>query len=81
MHFFLQGINVMGPSNEEGPPEPSCPAMYQLDIVLKRGKNLAIRDRTGRRSVYASCYLTAGEVYVQRQSKELSLFSVSVLTQ
>ncbi|CAG00395.1 unnamed protein product [Tetraodon nigroviridis] len=25
--------------------------MYQLDIVLKKGNNLAIRDRTGRRLV------------------------------
>lgn len=44
--LFLQGINIVGPSNAEQPP---CPAMYQLDIVLKKGNNLAIRDRTGRR--------------------------------
>jgi len=26
---------------------PSKPGMYQLDIVLKKGNNLAIRDRGG----------------------------------
>uniref|UniRef100_A0A3Q2YCX9 Multiple C2 and transmembrane domain containing 1 n=1 Tax=Hippocampus comes TaxID=109280 RepID=A0A3Q2YCX9_HIPCM len=38
------GINIVDPCNAE-PPPPS-PAMYQLDIVLKKGNNLAIRDRT-----------------------------------
>uniref|UniRef100_A0A3B3YMQ9 Multiple C2 and transmembrane domain-containing protein 1 n=1 Tax=Poecilia mexicana TaxID=48701 RepID=A0A3B3YMQ9_9TELE len=40
------GINIVGPSNAESQPHLPCPAMYQLDIVLKKGKNLAIRDRT-----------------------------------
>uniref|UniRef100_A0A3P9M0G8 Multiple C2 domains, transmembrane 1a n=1 Tax=Oryzias latipes TaxID=8090 RepID=A0A3P9M0G8_ORYLA len=57
------GINVMGPSNEEGPPEPSCPAMYQLDIVLKRGKNLAIRDRTGTSDPYVKFKIAGKEVF------------------
>lgn len=41
----------MEPSNAEPTPRPASPAMYQLDIVLKKGNNLAIRDRTGKRSV------------------------------
>lgn len=62
--FSLQGINIVGPSNAEPPPRPPSPAMYQLDIVLKKGNNLAIRDRTGRSSVCSSCYLSSIEVYV-----------------
>ncbi|TWW60003.1 Multiple C2 and transmembrane domain-containing protein 1 [Takifugu flavidus] len=38
------GINIVGPSNAEV--RPPGPTMYQLDIVLKKGNNLAIRDRT-----------------------------------
>lgn len=56
--FSLQGINIVGPSNAEPTPQPACPAMYQLDIVLKKGNNLAIRDRTGRSANYSSCFLT-----------------------
>lgn len=41
----FQGINIVAPSNAEV--HPPGPAMYQLDIVLKKGNNLAIRDRTG----------------------------------
>ncbi|XP_041642947.1 multiple C2 and transmembrane domain-containing protein 1-like [Cheilinus undulatus] len=40
------GINIVGPSNAEPTPRPPSPAMYQLDIILKKGNNLAIRDRT-----------------------------------
>lgn len=46
-----QGINIVGPSNAESQPQLPYPAMYQLDIVLKKGKTLAIRDRTGRKTV------------------------------
>lgn len=42
-----QGINTVGASNAE-PPALISPVMYQLDIVLKKGINLAIRDRGGR---------------------------------
>lgn len=45
--------------------------MYQLDIVLKKGNNLAIRDRTGRSSIYSSHYLSSIEVYVERQGEQL----------
>lgn len=56
--FSLQGINIVGPSNAEATPQPPCPAMYQLDIVLKKGNNLAIRDRTGRSADYSIlCFL------------------------
>uniref|UniRef100_A0A3B4AHP1 C2 domain-containing protein n=1 Tax=Periophthalmus magnuspinnatus TaxID=409849 RepID=A0A3B4AHP1_9GOBI len=41
------GINIVESSNAEPPPpRPPSPAMYQLDIILKKGNNLAIRDRT-----------------------------------
>lgn len=70
-NFSLQGINIVGPSNAEPTPRPPSPAMYQLDIVLKKGNNLAIRDRTGRSSVYSSCYLNSIEVYVERQGEQL----------
>lgn len=56
--FSLQGINIVGPSNAEPTAQPPCPAMYQLDIVLKKGNNLAIRDRTGRSADYSLCFLT-----------------------
>lgn len=49
--LFPQGINIVEPSNAEPTPRPPSPAMYQLDIVLKKGNNLAIRDRTGKGSV------------------------------
>ncbi|KAK3539045.1 hypothetical protein QTP86_023489, partial [Hemibagrus guttatus] len=38
------GINTVEPSNAD-PPALISPGMYQLDIVLKKGINLAIRDR------------------------------------
>lgn len=57
--LFLQGINIVGPSNAEL--QPPCPAMYQLDIVLKKGNNLAIRDRTGRRIRLLSLVSDHGE--------------------
>lgn len=67
----LQGINIVGPSNAEPLPQPPSPAMYQLDIILKKGNNLAIRDRTGTSSVYSSCYLNSFEVYVWRRGGQL----------
>ncbi|CAB1321543.1 unnamed protein product, partial [Coregonus sp. 'balchen'] len=38
------GINIVKPSNAETAPVAN-PGMYQLDIILKKGHNLAIRDR------------------------------------
>ncbi|XP_019221563.1 multiple C2 and transmembrane domain-containing protein 1 isoform X2 [Oreochromis niloticus] len=57
------GINIVGPSNVEPPPQPPPPAMYQLDIVLKKGKNLAIRDRTGTSDPYVKFKIAGKEVF------------------
>ncbi|XP_068995084.1 multiple C2 and transmembrane domain-containing protein 1 isoform X6 [Embiotoca jacksoni] len=57
------GINIVGPSNAEPPPQPPSPAMYQLDIVLKKGKNLAIRDRTGTSDPYVKFKIAGKEVF------------------
>ncbi|XP_041855709.1 multiple C2 and transmembrane domain-containing protein 1 isoform X3 [Melanotaenia boesemani] len=57
------GINIVGPSNAELLPQPPCPAMYQLDIVLKKGKNLAIRDRTGTSDPYVKFKIAGKEVF------------------
>nr|XP_020449988.1 multiple C2 and transmembrane domain-containing protein 1 isoform X4 [Monopterus albus] len=57
------GINIVGPSNAELPPRPASPAMYQLDIVLKRGSNLAIRDRTGTSDPYVKFKIAGKEVF------------------
>uniref|UniRef100_A0A3Q4G4W9 Multiple C2 domains, transmembrane 1a n=1 Tax=Neolamprologus brichardi TaxID=32507 RepID=A0A3Q4G4W9_NEOBR len=57
------GINIVGPSNVEPPPQPPPPAMYQLDIVLKKGKGLAIRDRTGTSDPYVKFKIAGKEVF------------------
>ncbi|XP_061584936.1 multiple C2 and transmembrane domain-containing protein 1-like isoform X2 [Cololabis saira] len=57
------GINIVGPSNAESLPQPSCPAMYQMDIILKKGKNLAIRDRTGTSDPYVKFKIAGKEVF------------------
>ncbi|XP_035805601.1 multiple C2 and transmembrane domain-containing protein 1 isoform X4 [Amphiprion ocellaris] len=57
------GINIVGPSNAEPLPQPPSPAMYQLDIVLKKGKNLAIRDRTGTSDPYVKFKIAGKEVF------------------
>ncbi|XP_034726849.1 multiple C2 and transmembrane domain-containing protein 1 isoform X3 [Etheostoma cragini] len=56
-------INIVGPSNAEPPPQPLSPAMYQLDIVLKKGNNLAIRDRTGTSDPYVKFKVAGKEVF------------------
>uniref|UniRef100_A0A8C1WJH0 Multiple C2 domains, transmembrane 1a n=1 Tax=Cyprinus carpio TaxID=7962 RepID=A0A8C1WJH0_CYPCA len=55
-------INIVEPSNEELPP-PSKPGMYQLDIVLKKGNNLAIRDRGGTSDPYVKFKVAGKEVF------------------
>ncbi|XP_068594954.1 multiple C2 and transmembrane domain-containing protein 1 [Brachionichthys hirsutus] len=57
------GINMEGPSNAEDTPQPPSPAMYQLDIVLKKGSGLAIRDRTGSSDPYVKFKLGGKEVF------------------
>ncbi|XP_068166517.1 multiple C2 and transmembrane domain-containing protein 1 isoform X1 [Antennarius striatus] len=57
------GINIVGPSNVEPTPQPPSPAMYQLDIVLKKGSGLAIRDRTGTSDPYVKFKIGGKEVF------------------
>ncbi|XP_037387218.1 multiple C2 and transmembrane domain-containing protein 1 isoform X4 [Pygocentrus nattereri] len=56
------GINIVGPSNAD-PPAPIHPRMYQLDIVLKKGNNLAIRDRGGTSDPYVKFKIAGKEVF------------------
>ncbi|XP_043096719.1 multiple C2 and transmembrane domain-containing protein 1 isoform X6 [Puntigrus tetrazona] len=58
----LSGINIVEPSNEELL-APSKPGMYQLDIVLKKGNNLAIRDRGGTSDPYVKFKIAGKEVF------------------
>nr|XP_020508035.1 multiple C2 and transmembrane domain-containing protein 1 isoform X3 [Labrus bergylta] len=57
------GINIVGPSNAEATARPPSPAMYQLDIILKKGNNLAIRDRTGTSDPYVKFKIAGKEVF------------------
>ncbi|XP_055017373.1 multiple C2 and transmembrane domain-containing protein 1 isoform X2 [Boleophthalmus pectinirostris] len=58
------GVNIVESSNADPPPpRPPSPAMYQLDIVLKKGNNLAIRDRTGTSDPYVKFKLGGKEVF------------------
>uniref|UniRef100_A0A8D3CF41 Multiple C2 and transmembrane domain containing 1 n=1 Tax=Scophthalmus maximus TaxID=52904 RepID=A0A8D3CF41_SCOMX len=59
----LTGISIVGPSNAEPTPRPPSPAMYQLDVVLKKGNNLAIRDRTGTSDPYVKFKIAGKEVF------------------
>uniref|UniRef100_A0A9J8CZ84 Multiple C2 domains, transmembrane 1b n=1 Tax=Cyprinus carpio carpio TaxID=630221 RepID=A0A9J8CZ84_CYPCA len=56
-----KGINAA----DNGGKQPSLPtsAMYQLDIVLKRGNNLAIRDRGGTSDPYVKFKIAGKEVF------------------
>ncbi|XP_035234783.1 multiple C2 and transmembrane domain-containing protein 1-like isoform X2 [Anguilla anguilla] len=58
------GINIVGPSNVL--PLPANLGMYQLDIVLKRGNNLAIRDRGGTSDPYVKFKIAGKEVFRSR---------------
>lgn len=58
--FAFQRTNTTGTSNADFP--LGDPGMYQLDITLKRGQNLAARDRGGKNMLinvvlYVSCKL------------------------
>uniref|UniRef100_A0AAZ3PA73 C2 domain-containing protein n=1 Tax=Oncorhynchus tshawytscha TaxID=74940 RepID=A0AAZ3PA73_ONCTS len=59
------GINIAGSSNAETAP-PANPGMYQLDITLKRGHNLAIRDRGGTSDPYVKFKIAGKEVFRSR---------------
>ncbi|XP_051542474.1 multiple C2 and transmembrane domain-containing protein 1-like isoform X2 [Myxocyprinus asiaticus] len=58
------GINAAS----NGSTQPSLPAsaMYQLDIMLKRGNNLAIRDRGGTSDPYVKFKIAGKEVFRSR---------------
>ncbi|XP_060738690.1 multiple C2 and transmembrane domain-containing protein 1 isoform X2 [Tachysurus vachellii] len=56
------GINTVGPSNA-APPALIRPRMYQLDIVLMKGINLAIRDRGGTSDPYVKFKIAGKEVF------------------
>ncbi|KAF4074517.1 hypothetical protein AMELA_G00240210 [Ameiurus melas] len=58
----LTGINTVVPSNAD-PPALVSPGMYQLDIVLKKGINLAIRDRGGTSDPYVKFKIAGKEVF------------------
>lgn len=47
--FAFQRVNPVGTSNAEL--TLADPEMYQLDITLKRGHNLAARDRRGKKAL------------------------------
>ncbi|XP_075596325.1 multiple C2 and transmembrane domain-containing protein 1 isoform X1 [Balearica regulorum gibbericeps] len=55
------GTNLVGTSNADFPCED--PGMYQLDITLKRGQNLAARDRGGTSDPYVKFKLGGKEVF------------------
>ncbi|XP_058230749.1 multiple C2 and transmembrane domain-containing protein 1 isoform X1 [Hemibagrus wyckioides] len=56
------GINTVEPSNAE-PPALISSGMYQLDIVLKKGISLAIRDRGGTSDPYVKFKIAGKEVF------------------
>ncbi|NWV97060.1 MCTP1 protein, partial [Machaerirhynchus nigripectus] len=53
--------NSFGTSNADFP--PGDPGMYQLDVTLKRGQNLAARDRGGTSDPYVKFKLGGKEVF------------------
>ncbi|XP_064165600.1 multiple C2 and transmembrane domain-containing protein 1 isoform X9 [Anguilla rostrata] len=55
------GINIVGPGNAKPPLASS--GMYQLDLVLKSGHNLAIRDRGGTSDPYVKFKMAGKEVF------------------
>ncbi|KAM9464857.1 multiple C2 and transmembrane domain-containing protein 1-like [Salvelinus alpinus] len=56
------GINIVEPSNAETALVTN-PGMYQLDIILKKGHNLAIRDRGGTSDPYVKFKIGGKEVF------------------
>ncbi|MFT7817711.1 multiple C2 and transmembrane domain-containing protein 1-like isoform X2 [Arapaima gigas] len=64
IHSILVTIDTPEPSNVEAPvPKPG---MYQLDIVLKKGNNLAVRDRGGTSDPYVKFKMGGKEVFRSR---------------
>nr|XP_034955578.1 multiple C2 and transmembrane domain-containing protein 1 isoform X2 [Zootoca vivipara] len=58
---FVKRVNPTGTSNAELP--LAEPGMYQLDITLKRGHNLAARDRRGTSDPYVKFKIGGKEVF------------------
>ncbi|XP_029115301.1 multiple C2 and transmembrane domain-containing protein 1-like isoform X2 [Scleropages formosus] len=57
-------INPVAPSDAGAAPQN--PGMYQLDILLKKGHNLAIRDRGGSSDPYVKFKIAGKEVFRSR---------------
>ncbi|XP_048838952.1 multiple C2 and transmembrane domain-containing protein 1-like isoform X8 [Brienomyrus brachyistius] len=55
------GITIVEPRDAD--PPPSKPGMYQLDVLLKMGHNLAIRDRGGTSDPYVKFKIAGKEVF------------------
>ncbi|XP_037230330.1 multiple C2 and transmembrane domain-containing protein 1 isoform X2 [Falco rusticolus] len=55
------GTNLVGTSNADFP--SGDPGMYQLDITLRRGQNLAARDRGGTSDPYVKFKIGGKEVF------------------
>ncbi|XP_074712136.1 multiple C2 and transmembrane domain-containing protein 1 isoform X2 [Strix uralensis] len=58
---FPQRTNLVGTSNADFP--SGDPGMYQLDVTLRRGQNLAARDRGGTSDPYVKFKLGGKEVF------------------
>ncbi|NXH65125.1 MCTP1 protein, partial [Rhabdornis inornatus] len=58
---YRAGTNSFGASNADFP--PGDPGMYQLDVTLRRGQNLAARDRGGTSDPYVKFKLGGKEVF------------------
>ncbi|XP_066567929.1 multiple C2 and transmembrane domain-containing protein 1 isoform X3 [Amia ocellicauda] len=61
MNASDSGISIVGPSNAD--PSTTNAGMFQLDIILKRGHNLAIRDRGGTSDPYVKFKIAGKEVF------------------
>ncbi|XP_056181764.1 multiple C2 and transmembrane domain-containing protein 1 isoform X1 [Falco biarmicus] len=59
--YQLEGTNLVGTSNADFP--SGDPGMYQLDITLRRGQNLAARDRGGTSDPYVKFKIGGKEVF------------------
>uniref|UniRef100_A0A8C0UHW9 Multiple C2 and transmembrane domain-containing protein 1 n=1 Tax=Cyanistes caeruleus TaxID=156563 RepID=A0A8C0UHW9_CYACU len=64
LHFYFfppQRTSSFGTSNADFP--PGDPGIYQLDVTLRRGQNLAARDRGGTSDPYVKFKLGGKEVF------------------